>query len=325
MTTPTKWIENKQAAIQKCIPPLTPHLHKGSSGRIGILGGSAQYTGAPYYAAMSALKVGADLAFVFCAEEASIPIKCYSPELMVKSVYSTKEFDFSREEEKDGLINDMVSNVMDMMPRLHTLIIGPGLGRHPMVLEATSKIIKLTSEYNVSLVLDADALYLISLPSYRPIIQHALTNKMNAIVLTPNVVEYKRLFDGNESLDYLDGTIIIQKGEFDTISYQHNQNDKKSMICAEQGGYKRSGGIGDVLAGVVGTLLAWNRILESKQDQEILLKNRILSCWTACCITKKSTNVAFRIKKRSMTAPDIINEIGNVFDDMVTDSNQSHL
>ena len=63
---------------------------------------------------------------------------------------------------------------------------------HPMVLEATSKIIKLTSEYNVSLVLDADVLYLISLPFYRPIIQHALTNKKNAIVLTPNVAEYKR-------------------------------------------------------------------------------------------------------------------------------------
>jgi len=30
---------------------------------------------------------------VFCAEEASIPIKCYSPELMVAPVYNAKEFD----------------------------------------------------------------------------------------------------------------------------------------------------------------------------------------------------------------------------------------
>ena len=42
---------------------------------------------------MASLKVGADLAFVFCAQEASVPIKCYSPELMVAPVYSAAEFD----------------------------------------------------------------------------------------------------------------------------------------------------------------------------------------------------------------------------------------
>lgn len=44
--------------------------------------------GAPYYAAASALKMGADLSFVFCAKEATIPIKSYSPELMVAAFYS---------------------------------------------------------------------------------------------------------------------------------------------------------------------------------------------------------------------------------------------
>jgi ATP-dependent NAD(P)H-hydrate dehydratase len=52
-----------------------------------------QYTGAPYYAAMAALKTGADLAFCFCAHEAAVPIKCYSPELLVAPVYSATEFD----------------------------------------------------------------------------------------------------------------------------------------------------------------------------------------------------------------------------------------
>lgn len=47
------------------------------------MGGSKEYTGAPYYAAMSSLRVGADLSYVYCPEEASIPIKSYSPELIV--------------------------------------------------------------------------------------------------------------------------------------------------------------------------------------------------------------------------------------------------
>ena len=79
--------------MKKCVIPLSATSYKGSSGRIGVLGGSARYTGAPYYAAMASLKVGADLAFVFCAQEASVPIKCYSPELMVAPVYSAAEFD----------------------------------------------------------------------------------------------------------------------------------------------------------------------------------------------------------------------------------------
>ncbi len=43
--------------VRKVIPPLTGKLHKGQAGKIGVLGGSREYTGAPYYAAYSALKV----------------------------------------------------------------------------------------------------------------------------------------------------------------------------------------------------------------------------------------------------------------------------
>ena len=55
------------------------------------------HIGAPYYAAASALKMGCDLCTVFCAEEASIPIKIFSPELMVSSFYSKSETDNEEE------------------------------------------------------------------------------------------------------------------------------------------------------------------------------------------------------------------------------------
>ena len=48
-----------------------------------MIGGCAEYTGAPYFAAMAALRCGADLAHVFCAEAAAPVIKSYSPELIV--------------------------------------------------------------------------------------------------------------------------------------------------------------------------------------------------------------------------------------------------
>ncbi len=43
------------------VPVLKDDMHKGQVGRIGIIGGSLEYTGAPYFAGISALKVGADL------------------------------------------------------------------------------------------------------------------------------------------------------------------------------------------------------------------------------------------------------------------------
>lgn len=39
------------------------------------------------------LRSGADLAYIFCADEAKIPIQCYSPELIVTGVYNACEFD----------------------------------------------------------------------------------------------------------------------------------------------------------------------------------------------------------------------------------------
>lgn len=65
------------------VPRLTDNKHKGQYGRIGVVGGSLEYTGAPYFAAISSLKVGADLAHVFCQKEAAVVIKSYSPELIV--------------------------------------------------------------------------------------------------------------------------------------------------------------------------------------------------------------------------------------------------
>ncbi len=54
-------------------------------GRVGVFGGSEDYTGAPYFASMAALRMGADLTYVFTAEEAAPALKGYSPELMVRA------------------------------------------------------------------------------------------------------------------------------------------------------------------------------------------------------------------------------------------------
>lgn len=50
--------------IKACIPPLNLSSHKGQAGRIGVIGGSLEYTGAPYFAGISALRVSIPNLFV---------------------------------------------------------------------------------------------------------------------------------------------------------------------------------------------------------------------------------------------------------------------
>jgi len=326
--------------LSHTVPPLTSKSHKGSSGRVSILGGSEKYTGAPYYAAMSSLRVGADLSYVQCAMEASIPIKCYSPELMVESVYEGAAFEsflgkLMNANDKDGekgeepqipednvLIQGMVKKVTDLMDRMHVLVIGPGLGRCPMVMKAAACIVSEAKKRRLPLVLDADAIYMLCLKENRNLLFcQSDESSRPVIILTPNVVEYKRLVDsigdGSEEKmkKMLTGTIIVKKGQIDEIEYSSGLAVQK-MICCEEGGLKRSGGIGDILSGTIGTFVAWNRILaEGTNDKnDVRFKDLVMSCWVACCVTKIATRHAFNKKKRSMTAPDIIEEIGSVMD-----------
>ncbi len=245
-----------------------------------------------------------------------------------------------------------------MMDRLHVLVIGPGLGRCPLVMQAVARIIREARHRQLALVLDADALFLLTLPEYQTLLQG-----YSKAILTPNAVEYQRLLQAagsNNSDDHndrdddttarlqqsFDQAIVVVKGRHDQVirltQEDHDvDNDetqcRRRLICTEEGGLKRSGGIGDVLSGTLGTLVSWHEILQKQpppqQPAKPISSNiskspvtthldesstdwLLWSCWTACCITKRATKRAFDRKKRAMTAPDILQEIGPTVEDM---------
>ena len=76
-------IDEWKQLLRQYIPKLDYNLRKGDMGRIAIIGGSEEYSGAPYFSAISALKVGADLVHIFCEQSAGPIIKSYCPELIV--------------------------------------------------------------------------------------------------------------------------------------------------------------------------------------------------------------------------------------------------
>jgi ATP-dependent NAD(P)H-hydrate dehydratase len=159
------------------------------------------------------------------------------------------------------------------------------------------------------LVLDADALFMLTQPEYSQL----LTNQ-SPVILTPNAVERKRLDDSNVELT--DSCIIVEKGAVDKIQPIYPQ--WPSLRCDEVGGRKRSGGIGDVLAGTMGTVVAWNSILTRRGQANPT--DLPLSCWTACCFVKRATKRAFDVHRRSMTAPDVLEALGPAIDEMTKET-----
>jgi len=77
--------------LKDLVPLLLDTTHKGYNGKVAVIGSCTEYTGDPYFSAVSALYGGADIAHIFCTKNASIPIKSYSPEVIVHSILFTSE------------------------------------------------------------------------------------------------------------------------------------------------------------------------------------------------------------------------------------------
>ncbi|XP_013628186.1 PREDICTED: ATP-dependent (S)-NAD(P)H-hydrate dehydratase-like isoform X2 [Brassica oleracea var. oleracea] len=121
-----------ESVLRTVTPSLDPERHKGQAGKIAVIGGCREYTGAPYFAAISALKIGAALSHVFCTKDAAPVIKSYSPELIVHPVLE-ESYTIS-EEEKRKVQDEVIGEVDKWMERFDCLVIGPGLGRDPFLL-----------------------------------------------------------------------------------------------------------------------------------------------------------------------------------------------
>ena len=124
-----------------------------------MVGGCEEYTGAPYFAAMSALRMGADLAHVFCAEGAGHVIKSYSPELIVHP-YMREGGSGSNGGTHTAYDAELVTEAMEKiepwLDRMSALVVGPGLGRDPTMCETAKRIIAAACEKDIPLVIDAD-------------------------------------------------------------------------------------------------------------------------------------------------------------------------
>ena len=314
------WSEGS-SAVQRLVPPLSFARYKGEGGRIGVVGGSLEYTGAPYYAAASTLQVGADLSWVFCADSACTAIKSYSPELVVIPAYEAGGGDAAAQ---------MVRNVEPWARRLHGLVVGPGLGRDAPVLAGAAALLTLAArDLALPVVVDADGLFLVA---NEPDLVRGLSN----VALVPNAPEFARLRaavcpeappplpgegddaslarrsrEVSEVARALGGVTVVSKGRVDVIS------DGASTIAVDEASSpRRCGGLGDLLSGSLGVLWVYAHRAEG-QFVHAGAPPRLWAAYGACVAARRSGAAAFAAKRRAMTAPDALAQLGAAFEGMV--------
>lgn len=288
---------------------LDEHLHKGAAGRIGVIGGSLEYTGAPYYAAISSLRVGADLSHVICCEKAAPVIKSYSPELIVHPLLDIK---------------NAIEEIKPWIPRLHTLVIGPGLGREEKTLDTVAKIIQVCKgpdpAYRKPLVIDADGLFLVT---EKP---DLIINYPSPIILTPNAVEFVRLARSvlNENWQASSvpnpqrvvalakalgpNAVVLHKGVADIIAEGKNG---EFWTCSDGGSPRRCGGQGDLLSGSLGTFLHWSQEAPSGK-----IMPSVVAAYSSAKLTRECNSKAFKKLGRNMLTTDMILCIHSAFEEL---------
>lgn len=219
-------------------PPTDPDGHKGDRGRLLIVGGGP-FTGAPYYAAVGAYRTGVDLALVYAPHAAAEHIRGYGPEAVVHDAGDGNHLDAGG-----------VQVILDALPDVDALVIGPGLGNHPETLAATKTILDAAAENELPVVIDADGLDAVT--------QEYLQANGKRTILTPHGKEFQDL-SGSDNADdesvvayaKAHGVTVVRKSKVDVIAAP-----ERTKTCHRGHPTMTVGGTGDVLAGSIGALLA---------------------------------------------------------------------
>jgi ADP-dependent NAD(P)H-hydrate dehydratase / NAD(P)H-hydrate epimerase len=221
------------AAELTALSPRRADAHKGQNGHLLIIGGDHGYAGAPLMAAEAAARMGAGLVSVATRAEHIAALVSARPEVMAFDAQS-RRFE-------------------QILEKATTLIVGPGLGTAPW----GQRLLQLALGSGKPMVLDADALNLIAqgMPK-KPALNHAS-------VITPHPGEAARLL-GKKTSDINQNRIaaitalgnryratVLLKGSGTLIK------GKTAMsLCPYGNPGMASGGMGDVLSGIIGGLMA---------------------------------------------------------------------
>jgi NAD(P)H-hydrate epimerase len=228
------------------LPARPPDGHKGSFGHVLVAAGSPGKTGAAALAAEGAARGGAGLVTIACPASANPILEVKCTEAMTAPLPDTAEGEFAAE---------AAAPLLALARERDALVLGPGLGRGPAPRELVRRAVPRAA---LPLVLDADGLMAFA---GEP---EALRARRAPSVLTPHPGEAGALLgeDPRElnrdraaaarRLAERSGAVVALKGAATVIA----EPGGRVRVNPTGGPVLATGGTGDVLAGLVGALLA---------------------------------------------------------------------
>jgi hydroxyethylthiazole kinase-like uncharacterized protein yjeF len=220
-------------AISSALVPRPRNSHKGHFGDVAILGGAPGMVGAALLAGRAALRLGAGRVLVGLLADGPT-VDLLQPDLMLRRA------------------EELLSRA-----DLSCAVVGPGLGQSSVARQLLAKVLALEAP----LVIDADALNLVADDAR---LRDALSSRTRPSLLTPHPAEAARLLATATELVQADR--IAAAGSLATTLRAYLVLKGAGSICAAPDGRwwintsgnpgMASAGMGDVLAGILGALLA---------------------------------------------------------------------
>lgn len=238
LDVPAAVLESEQAAVRLLdetdlaawLPSRPRDAHKGDHGHVLAIGGDQGMSGAIRMAAEAALRSGAGLVSVATREAHAAAITQQRPELMCRGV-----------EDQAALES--------MLDRASVVLVGPGLGQDDWGRTVLARAL----DCGKPMVIDADALNLLAEQQLRP---------PPGAVMTPHPGEAARLlgttsadiqadrFAAAMALQELYGVTVALKGTGTLVA-----DTRRMMLCPYGNPGMAVGGMGDVLSGVMASML----------------------------------------------------------------------
>lgn len=270
-TAPRAYTLTREEAVQ-LMPPRILRSNKGSYGKVLVIAGSREISGACCLCAAAACRMGCGLVKVITAEENGPVIKNRLPEALVKTYDS--DLDYSKIENRQQLLQWMDEELQWAT----TIVIGPGLGLEE---PAGILLMRILREKDKAIVVDADGLNLLAGQEEFFVAREDGTRKIclpENIVLTPHLMEMSRLTKielstlrdrmVEQALDFMGQTLDSMGQTLDSTAQDACPTlvlkdartvvtDGKEIYINTTGNNALStGGSGDILSGMIAGLLA---------------------------------------------------------------------
>jgi NAD(P)H-hydrate epimerase len=224
------------------VPPLPAGSHKGTRGRVVVVGGAEGMTGAARLAARAGFSAGAGLVHLVAPEASVRVIAAAEPDVQTLA---------------HPLALPLSSAVVELLGRADAVVIGPGLGREEGRREFVAAVIAASRGV---VVLDADGIVAFN----GSVERLADASRGRTLVLTPHAGEYRGLFPAEASRLAVDpwaaaehaaratGATVLLKGVPTVVA---GPGRPVQTVASGNPGLA-TGGSGDTLSGILATQLA---------------------------------------------------------------------